>query len=180
MVLKLEGSLTWLQPQFSISLACFVLFQSLTTGKFIRLEYYVVTILRHFFLLTHLQCKHHVGKHLRQWPHHHVEVRTVWDSPVTSLVCVLLCEEMQHYDIDYFQLYFHLTLAVDHLYRQSFRSCITNTTHSPAINLHSGSLYIFTPVITRKDKTHTGIISISTTSSWPLSSWYRPGQVTTQ
>ena len=33
----------------------------------------------------------------------------------------VICEEMQHYDIDYFQLYFHLTLALDHLYRQSFR-----------------------------------------------------------
>ena len=28
-------------------------------------------------------------------------------------------EEVQHYRIDYFQLYFHL--ALDHLYRQSFR-----------------------------------------------------------
>ena len=30
-------------------------------------------------------------------------------------------EEVQYYCIDYFQLYFHLTLALDHLYRQSFR-----------------------------------------------------------
>ena len=29
--------------------------------------------------------------------------------------------EVQYYRIDYFQLYFHLTLALDHLYRQSFR-----------------------------------------------------------
>ena len=30
-------------------------------------------------------------------------------------------EEVQYYCIDYFQLYFHWTLALDHLYRKSFR-----------------------------------------------------------
>ena len=43
---------------------------------------------------------------------------------------------MQHYCIDYFQLYFHLTLALDHLYRQSFRDLhYLSSSSAAAINL---------------------------------------------
>ena len=76
----------------------------------------------------------------------------------------VICEEMQHYDIDYFQLCFHLTLALDHLYRQSFRRAL-QTLRPPCDQSNSGSLYVFTTVITRKDKTTTGIISISNTNT---------------
>ena len=45
-------------------------------------------------------------------------------------------EEVQHYCIDYFQLYFHLTLALDHLYRQSFRDLhYLSSSSAAAINL---------------------------------------------
>ena len=45
-------------------------------------------------------------------------------------------EEVQYYCIDYFQLYFHWTLALDHLYRQSFRDLhYLSSSSAAAINL---------------------------------------------
>ena len=92
----------------------------------------------------------------------------VWQQWVSVINKILLWgqwrewEEVQHYCIDYFQLYFHLTLALDHLYRQSFRTCITNTRDPPSLppsqSILTLDLSILTPVITRKDKSPTLIL----------------------
>ena len=70
----------------------------------------------------------------------------VWQQWVSVINKILLWgqrrewEEVQHYCIDYFQLYFHLTLALDHLYRQSFRDLhYLSSSSAAAINL---ALYI--------------------------------------
>ena len=67
-------------------------------------------------------------------------------------------EEVQHYCIDYFQLYFHFTLALDHLYRQSFRDLhylSSSTACAAVINLAlylSLSHTMFTLIIRRRSQ----------------------------
>ena len=73
---------------------------------------------------------------------------------------------MQHYDIDYFQLCFHLTLALDHLYRQSFIEVALLTTRTPLQSIYPVdlSMYLLQSLPERRKPT-TDIISTSTTQT---------------